>query len=57
MTEVSIYINGKPMAKIYLQGTEDENMIKDLACAATGVKRSDTKKIVIVPNKVINIVI
>ena len=55
--KVVVDVNGQPKAQIYLQGTEDENMIKDLACAAAGVKRGNTKKIIIVPNRIINIVI
>lgn len=59
--EMAVQVNGKLRAKITVAKDEDQEKVKEIALAEENVKKftegKEIKKIIIVPNKIVNIVV
>ena len=59
--EMAVQVNGKLRAKITVAKDEDQEKVKEIALAEENVKKftegKDIKKIIVVPNKIVNIVV
>ena len=59
--EMAVQVNGKLRAKITVAKDEDQEKVKEIALAEENVKKftegKEIKKIIVVPNKIVNIVV
>ena len=59
--EMAVQVNGKLRAKITVAKDEDQEKVKEIALAEDNVKKftegKEIKKIIVVPNKIVNIVV